>query len=245
MIEIWHIEKDNAAGMFAQSVDSNGADLPPALPWVEPSLNNLWLEACSSHLCGNYQAAIITTSVLLEFTLRMVVSNLDEVPSIRKDHGEMFENQTLRPVINSAKSKGLLSGNTKKWWEAYCEHIRNKICHGDLLHILDDCRDVPQFVDYFNPIESRENTERFSYEQVITHPAVFHHKTGRRFSKYFLHDAYGKLSELIGQTEWDEYDEWWESQKVAYDSFFAYRWNYPSLKSGIQSARRPFGFASE
>lgn len=141
--------------MFAQSVDSNGTDLPPALPWVEPSLNNLWLEACSSHLCGNYQAAIITTSVLLEFTLRMVVSNLDEVPSIRKDHGEMFENQTLRPVINSAKSKGLLSGNTKKWWEAYCEHIRNKICHGDLLHILDDCRDVPQFVDYFNPIESR------------------------------------------------------------------------------------------
>lgn len=106
MIEIWHIEKDNAAGMFAQSVDSNGADLPPALPWVEPSLNNLWLEACSSHLCGNYQAAIITTSVLLEFTLRMVVSNLDEVPSIRKDHGEMFENQTLRPVINSAKVKG-------------------------------------------------------------------------------------------------------------------------------------------
>lgn len=70
----------------------------------------------------------------------MVISNLDDVPSIRIDHGGMFGNQTLRPVINFVKSKGFLSGDAKKWWEACCEHIRNKICHGDLLHILDDCR---------------------------------------------------------------------------------------------------------
>lgn len=114
MIEVWYIEKGNAAGMFAQSVNSNGSDLPPALPWVEPSLNNLWFEACNSHLCGNYQAAIISTSVLLEFALRMVVSNLEDVPSIREDHDEMFGKQTLRPVINCAKGKGLLSGDTKK-----------------------------------------------------------------------------------------------------------------------------------
>lgn len=244
MIEVWYIEKGNAAGMFAQSVNSNGSDLPPALPWVEPSLNNLWFEACNSHLCGNYQAAIISTSVLLEFALRMVVSNLEDVPSIREDHDEMFGKQTLRPVINCAKGKGLLSGDTKKWWDAYCEHIRNKICHGDLLHILDDCREVPQFVDYFDPKESRNNTTQYSYEQVITHPAVFHHKSGIRFSKHFLHDAYGKLSDLIKQTKWEEYDERWKSQRIAYESYFAYRWNYSSLKSGIQSARRPFGSAS-
>lgn len=128
----------------------------------QPSLNNLWFEACNSHLCGNYQAAIISTSVLLEFALRMVVSNLEDVPSIREDHDEMFGKQTLRPVINCAKGKGLLSGDTKKWWDAYCEHIRNKICHGDLLHILDDCREVPQFVDYFDPKESRNNTTQRS-----------------------------------------------------------------------------------
>lgn len=93
MIEVWYIEKGNAAGMFAQSVNSNDSDLPPALPWVEPSLNNLWFEACNSHLCGNHQAAIISTSVLLEFALRMVVSNLEDVPSIREDHDGCSENK--------------------------------------------------------------------------------------------------------------------------------------------------------
>ena len=100
-------------------------------------------------------AATIKLQVLpplyFEFALRMVVSNLDDVPSIRIDHGGIFGNKTLRPAINIVKSKGLLSGYAKKWWEACCEHIRNKICHGDLLHILDDCGDVSQFVDYLIP----------------------------------------------------------------------------------------------
>ncbi len=72
----------------------------------QPSLNNLWFEACNSHLCGNYQAAIISTSVLLEFALRMVVSNLEDVPSIREDHDEMFGKQTLGQSSIVQKVKG-------------------------------------------------------------------------------------------------------------------------------------------
>ena len=116
MLEVWAIDRENAAGMLACRIDLNGADLPPALPWVEPSINNLWLEACNSHLCGNYQASIISTSVLLELALRMVVSNLEDIPSIRENHAELFERKTLAPVINLAKSKGILSGDSKKWW---------------------------------------------------------------------------------------------------------------------------------
>lgn len=245
MLEVWAIDGENAAGMLACRIDLNGTDLPPALPWVEPSINNLWLEACNSHLCGNYQASIISTSVLLELALRMVVSNLEDIPSIRENHAELFERKTLAPVINLAKSKGILSGDSKKWWEAYCDHIRNKICHGDLLHILDDCRDVPQFADYFDPMESRGNLTQYSYEYVVTHPAAFHHKSGRRFSAHFLRDAYNRLSDLIKLTEWAEYGEWWESQKTAYDSFFAFHWNYSTLKNGVQAARKPFGSSAK
>lgn len=36
MIEVWYIEKGNAAGMFAQSVNSNGSDLPPASLGLSP-----------------------------------------------------------------------------------------------------------------------------------------------------------------------------------------------------------------
>lgn len=241
MIEIWRIEKGNAAGRLAQCIGTNGDDLPPALPWVEPSLNNLWLEACNSHLCGNYQASIITTSILLELSLRMALANLEDVPSIRDDHGDMFEKDALSSIINAAKRLGILSGDSKKWWEAYCSHIRNKICHGDLLHILDDCRSVAQFADYFNPIESHAGEASYTYECILTHPAAFHHKTGRRFSKHFLHDSYNELDDLLGKTGWTEYDEWWESQKTAYESFFAFRWNYSTLMEGIRAIRIPLG----
>ena len=54
MIEVWNIKKENYPGYLAAAINSNGADLPPALPWVEPTINNLWLEACESFLYGNY-----------------------------------------------------------------------------------------------------------------------------------------------------------------------------------------------
>lgn len=241
MIEVWRIEKGNAAGLLAQSIAANGSDLPPALPWVEPSLNNLWLEACNSHLCGNYQASIIATSILLELALRMVLPDSSDVPSMRDDHEELCKIHTLKSVINKAKRKGYLAGNSKKWWEAYCEHIRNKICHGDLLHILDDCRNVRQFSRYFDPAESSDDTASYTYNYIITNPAAFHHKSGRRFSEHFLHDAYGELSNLIEKTEWPEYEKWWRSQKDTYDSFFAFHWSYSTLKEGIQNARGPLG----
>lgn len=245
MLEVWCVQKGNAAGVLAQSISSNGADLPLALPWVEPSINNLWLEACRSHLYGNYQAAIITTSVVLELALRMVLANLKDVPIIRDEYEDLFKRETLMPVINAAKSGGILSGKSKIWWKAYCEHIRNKICHGDLLHILDDCREVSQFAGYYDSVDSRENTQSWTYDYIITHPAAFHHKAGRRFSGSFLRDAHKELTSLLEKTEWSEYDEWWKSQKDIYDSFFEFRWSYSTLKRGILSARKSFGSSSK
>ena len=45
MIEIWNIKKENYAGYLASAINGNGADLPPALLWVEPTINNLWLRS--------------------------------------------------------------------------------------------------------------------------------------------------------------------------------------------------------
>ena len=241
MIEIWDIKKENYAGYLASAISGNGTDLPPALLWVEPTINNLWLEACKSFLYGNYQAAVITISVTLETTLRMVLENMDETPSPRDNHDEIFEKDGLRPVINAAKSAGILSKESKKWWEQYCEHIRNKICHGDLVHILDDCRNVSLFEDYFDKVETACGTNTYSYQYVVTHPAAFSHKAGRVFGRAFLGDAYRELDALIKKTQWREYDEWWESQKDAYHSFFEFDWNYGNLKQGIEVARRSLG----
>ena len=240
MIEVWNIKKENYPGYLAAAINSNGADLPPALPWVEPTINNLWLEACESFLYGNYQASVITTSVALETTLRMLLTDMNETPSPRDSHDEMFGKQGLRPVINAAKSAGIISGESKNWWEKYCDHIRNKVCHGDLVHILDDCRNESIFKDYFDEVEIACGTNSYSYQYVLTHPAAFTHKSGRVFGKAFLRDAHRELDALIKKTQWPEYSEWWESQKNAYDSFFAFDWNYASLKQGIEEARRPF-----
>lgn len=240
MIEVWNIKKDNYPGHLAVAINGNGADLPPALPWVEPTINNLWLEACKSFLYGNYQAAVITTSVTLETALRMLLVDMDETPSPRDGHDEMFEKEGLRPVINAAKTARILSKESKNWWEAYCDHIRNKVCHGDLVHVLDECRNVRLFKDYFDEGEIACGTDSYSYQHVLTHPAAFTHKSGRVFGRAFLRDAYRELDALIKKTQWPEYNEWWKSQKDAYDSFFAFDWNYGNLKQGIEEARRPF-----
>lgn len=236
MFDIWRIEKGNVAGSLAWVIECNARNLPPALPWVEPSINNLWLEACGSYLYGNYQASILTTSVLLELTLRIVSTDQEDVPSFRDDYEKLFQTRNLSAAINRAKQMGLLEGDSKKWWAAYCKHIRNKICHGDLLHILDECRSVEQFADYFESDVSRENYDAFTYDYIITNPASFHHKYGRRFSKHFLQDAYRELNALIQKTTWCEYNDWWESQKCSYESFFAYKWNYSTFKQGVERA---------
>lgn len=245
MLNVWCREEGNAAGVIAQRVAGNGSDLSSALPWVEPSINNLWLEACSSFLLGNYQASIVTTSVLLELTLRMVLTNDEHVPYEKDERLQISRWKNLEPVLSEAKRRGFLYGASKKWWEAYCKHIRNKICHGDLLYILDDCRSIEQFRSYFDPSESPDNATRVCYEHLITHPAVFHHKSGRRFAKAFLDDAHAELSALISLTRWGEYDDHWKSQKQVYDDFFGYEWNYETLKQGIQEARRPFGASAK
>lgn len=245
MIEIWNVKKGNSAGFLASVINSNGANLPAALPWVEPTINNLWLEACKSYLYGNYQASIVITSVALETTLRMILVDMDDIPSPRDDHDQLFEKEGLRSVINTAKSAGILSKKSKNWWEKYCDHIRNKICHGDLLHILDDCRNVELFSEYFDPAEIACGKDTYSYQYVITHPAALCHKSGRRFANAFLRDAHRELDSLIKKTQWPEYDEWWESQKSAYDAFFAFDWNYDNLKQGIVEARRPLGSSAK
>lgn len=239
MIEVWDIKTENYAGYLASVINGNGTDLPPALPWVEPTINNLWLEACKSFLYGNYQATVITTSVTLETALRMSLVNRNETPSPRDNHDEIFEKDGLRQVINAAKTAGILSKDSKKWWEQYCEHIRNKICHGDLVHVLDNCRNVSSFENYYDKVETACGINTYSYQYVVTHPAAFSHKAGKIFGRAFLRDAYCELDSLIKRTQWCEYDEWWRSQKDAYESFFAFDWNYGNLKQGIETARRP------
>ena len=101
MFDIWRIEKGNAAGSLAWVIECNARNLPPALPWVEPSINNLWLEACGSYLYGNYQASILTTSVLLELTLRIVSTDQEDVPLFRDDYEKLFQTRNLSAAILS------------------------------------------------------------------------------------------------------------------------------------------------
>ena len=91
-------------------------------------------------------------------------------------------------------------------------------------------------VRYLETDVSRENCDAFSYDYIITNPASFHHKYGRRFSKHFLQDAYRELNALIQKTTWCEYNDWWESQKCSYESFFAYKWNYSTFRQGVEQA---------
>jgi hypothetical protein len=104
--------------------------LPTPLPWIEPSINMLYLECVSSHIFGNDFCSIISMSVLLEHVLRLSLLDKKNTGLKRNlSHGKLNKIQSISKAIDMALSEGLIDSQDKGWWEDIAKIIRNKSAH--------------------------------------------------------------------------------------------------------------------
>ena len=235
MFKIWHIN-DFGSKMLATIV-SNAQDLPVALPWIEPSINNLHLESAYSFLVGNYESAIISMSSLLEHVLRLAVTNKDQCGLHRAESMKQIDKYgSLSDLIAEASGKDIFNGCDEVWWCAVSTNIRNKSAHYLLPTLLRKCAVNPKLEKYINKYEMPENNEQSYYERYITDWGSFYHNAGRYMAKGFLSDATQQIKIIIDNTNWVGDTSWWISQKGDYDHFFAYNWSADNIKNSFNNA---------
>lgn len=224
-MNLWKIS--DYAGLLICQIDRNRNDIPPALPWVEPSINNLYLEACSSFLYGNYFSSILTASLLLEHTLRLALVNKDRCGLNRCASAAAIDRYGyLSNLLDQAAQSAVFAGCNEQWWRDSAKYIRNKTAHYLLPVLLRNCIEIPSFADYFDPELKKENFDSGYYNTIITDWGAFYHRADRRFAKHFLRDVFKELAIVIGNTNWTGDTSWWISQKDNYDRFFNFDWSY-------------------
>lgn len=239
-IKVWCVK--DYPGHLINQISANKGDLPKPLPWIEPSINNLYLEACSSFLYGNYFSSIVTASLLLEHTLRLAVVDKNDCGLNRTASiSEIDSYGSLSAIIDEAKPSDIFSGCNEQWWIDTAKCIRNKSAHYLLPVILRKCMECDSFSDYFDPLIRKKNNDAYYYEKILTDWGAFYHKDDRRFAKYFLKDVYEQLLLVISNTNWVGDESWWKSQKEWYDLFFEFDWTIDNVITSISNAYKPFG----
>jgi len=229
------------AGLLINTIRFNSEFVPKPLPWIEPSINNLYLEACSSFLFGNYFSSIVTASILLEHTLRLAIINKDKCGLHRSETIKQIDKyNSLKNVIDEAVGTDIFNGCDEQWWKDTAKYIRNKSAHYLLPIILRKCMECDSFSNYFDPLLRKENNDEFYYEKILTDWGAFYHKEDRRFAISFLEDTYNQLSIVIANTNWIGDESWWISQKSWYDNFFKYEWTPNNVLESIEKTCKPF-----
>lgn len=239
-IKVWCVK--DYPGHLINQISANKGDLPKPLPWIEPSINNLYLEACSSFLYGNYFSSIVTASLLLEHTLRLAVVNENDCGLNRTDSISQIDSYgSLSAIIDEAIKTDILNGCNEQWWRDTAKYIRNKSAHYLLPVILRNCMECDSFSGYFDPLLRKENNDAYYYEKILTDWGAFYHKEDYRFAKYFLKDVYEQLFIVISNTNWVGDESWWKSQKEWYDLFFEFNWTIDNVVNSMSNAYKPFG----
>lgn len=217
------------------------AKLPEPLPWIEPSINMLYLNAASSLVLGNFFCSIVATCTLLEHTLRLAVldpvhtglrreitvKQLDKYESISK----LLKAQELQMEI----SKLIPIDADREWWKETAVTLRNKSAHY-LLPVL-----LKRFATKAYLPEGFELTrEDGSPIHELAHDwGAFFHRAGGFIAVRFFIEAAEQVKKLIANTDWKPDRSWWESQEWRYNSFFEFNWTVENMSLSLKKIISP------
>ncbi len=208
--------------------------LPPALPWVEPSINMPHLQACASYVLGQNLGCILLTGVLIEHALRLAIidrkagrqGSMDEhlwTKYSKFSIGDFFEKEgaTIRTLIDDADAG---------WWKDFAAKIvRNKTAHLDIPVII---KHLGRWEDYVGAYKDSEDKELI-FSSRFWWGAVFH-RTDALVALGFLREATEKLRNLIAKSDWRPDRTYWASQEQQYNSFFQYAWTLDAMTASLQ-----------
>ena len=213
---------------------SNFKNLLEPLPWIEPSVNMMYLEAAEDYVFGHYYSCILQTATLLEFVLRMAVIDSVNAGCDRKvTRARMNKHSGIGAILRDDAIKDQLaylleSENNQKWWKKVAALLRNKA-----MHAL-----IPELIELFGSkryvgLYAIEDAQEDAYNP--HHWGHFWHRFGEHLALTFLSEATEQLKVVLRNTLWKSDESWWESQKDYYDMFFGYRF---SLEDMIDSLRK-------
>ncbi|MBQ2887251.1 MAG: hypothetical protein IJE43_26360 [Alphaproteobacteria bacterium] len=198
-------------------------EMPPPLPWIEPGINMIYLEAVSSYVYGNDLGAILLTGGLLEHVLRLAILEKDKCGTKRQITTKTLDKlQSLRNCID--QNDGLIDDEDLDWWKNIANILRNKSAHlliPKLYEIFNDKKGKYYAPSYYIP---RDNANDF---------AIFFHRVGQYIAKNFIIDATQMLKKVISKTNWYSDESWWISQKYQYDEFFSYDWSLENMRISL------------
>lgn len=198
-------------------------ELPKPLPWIEPGINMIYLEAASSYVYGNNLGTILLMGGLLEYVLRLAIIERDKCGTKRQLTTKKLDQfNSLNKLIDN--NAGLIDAEDLEWWKNIGKILRNKSAH--LL--------IPALYDIFN----NENGKKYAPSYYIPTSnindfGVFFHRVGQYIAINFIIDATNMLNKIIQKTQWYSDESWWISQKHQYDDFFSYDWSLQNLRLSL------------
>lgn len=228
--DYFHFMSGNAVQLFEE--------LPAPLPWIEPSINMLYLNAASSFVTGNFYASIICSSMLLEHTLRMAILNPASNGLKRKiSNTQLDKYQSISALLKAPNISTIIPEQSDiDWWKNVAGKLRNKSAH----YLIPTLLKIFTTEDYApeNYVLTREDGKP---EHDLLHDwGSFFHKTDYHIAIRFFKESTEQLQKIIDNTEWESDLSWWESQSEYYNMFFEYQWTIDNMKNSLDTMYRDF-----
>lgn len=233
-------KSSDAFGQLCQIAESRFTRLPSPLPWIEPSINMLYLECVLSYAIGNEFSSIISMSTLLEHVLRLALLDKNNTGLTRSlSLNQLDDINSISKAIKRAVADGLIETQDKAWWQSIAKIIRNKSAH----YI------IPKLIKEFTKRkydQEHEDRERYAptYYRITdkngrpqTHVShdwgMFFHKVGSYIARAYIIDGTEQLTKIIGKTNWKPDRSCWASQEIHYNDFFSYSWDVDDMKKSL------------
>ena len=206
-------------GFIEESIQYRWEQIPKPLPWYEPSINMLYLEACSAWVFGNNVSSCTMIATLLEHSLKMALLDKSKNGANRRfSKTQLQKYYTFRDMLNEKdellheKLLSLLNNEEEiLWWIKVAKPFRNSLAHMDIQKLISTFGNKEYLGNYY--IESSMGDSPGQWGHLW-------HRLADILALKMLKEVYSHLIKLYGNTKWESDLSWWESQKRIYDSFF-------------------------
>jgi hypothetical protein len=220
----------SAFGVISMEAERRFFQVRKPLPWVEPSINMLHLDAVKSFVFGSALASIGCATYLLEHSLRMAVWDPINSGSKRKKPPNKIFDETLKTLLSAKQYSENLrlvvpEDADLAWWQAITKAVRNNV----------NRIDFPAIFRIANELQFEHDDESWSVEDPHSW-GMFWHRYGDKLASAFIVQVTDQVFKLIKNTQWKPVESFWISQKHEYDRFFQENWDFKSLQKSLNRA---------
>src|SRR5262245_8047812 len=132
--KIIHSKNLSPFSILALDFQNRFQEVNQPLPWIEPSINMIHLDAVRAYVFGSSLASIGCAVYLLEHSLRMAIWDDQESGSRRKELSNKIFDENLTALLSadkfqSKRAKIIPDADDLEWWKAVTKAVRNKVNH--------------------------------------------------------------------------------------------------------------------